>query len=107
MLHGDRMPVTPLRRQATSEAQAANSLDDFARRKLTELERAHLRRRVVETSRTESIWMVRHGRRLLSFSCNDYLNLAQHPAIAAAPIPAIHRHPLRPRASPLVTATHP
>ena len=30
----------------------------------------------------------RNGRRLLSFSCNDYLNLTQHPALKRAAIDA-------------------
>src|SRR5262249_57049121 len=70
-------------------------------------ERRHRRRGGVEPSRTESIWMVRHGRRLLSFSCNDYLNLAQHPAIAAAAIAAIHRQGVGAGAPRLVTGSHP
>ena len=30
-------------------------------------------------AREDGIWVERGGRRLLSFSCNDYLNLSQHP----------------------------
>src|SRR5262249_774443 len=72
-----------------------------------DLERRQLRRRLVETARTSSIWAVRNGRRLLSFSCNDYLNLAQHPALKAAAIAAIQRHGVGAGASPLVTGNHP
>src|SRR5262245_46367486 len=86
---------------------SAGSLDRFARQKLAELERAHLRRRVVDTARTDSIWVVRNGRRLLSFSCNDYLNLAQHPALRQAAIEAIQRHGVGAGASRLVTGNHP
>jgi 8-amino-7-oxononanoate synthase len=103
------MPVTPMRTpyQDAPEAGNEDSLDRFARQKLAELDRAHLRRRVVETGRTDSIWITRNGRRLLSFSCNDYLNLAQHPAVKAAAIAAIERHGVGAGASRLVTGNHP
>ena len=64
-------------------ATAMRSLDEFACGKLAALERAHLRRTLVVTGR-DGIWVERGGRRLLSFSCNDYLNLSQHPAIIEA-----------------------
>ena len=44
------------------------SLDDFAARKLGELDRASLHRVLVETDRLDGIWVERNGRRLLSFS---------------------------------------
>ena len=86
---------------------ATPSLDDIARQKLADLERRQLRRRLVETARMSSIWAVRNGRRLLSFSCNDYLNLAQHPALKEAAIAAIQRHGVGAGASRLVTGNHP
>jgi 8-amino-7-oxononanoate synthase len=49
----------------------------------------------------------RRGRRLISFCCNDYLNLTQHPAIKAAAIAAIERYGLGSGASRLVTGNHP
>ena len=83
------------------------SLDDFANEKLAELERAHLRRSLTDTLRSDGIWAVRNGRRLLSFSCNDYLGLTQHPALKAAAIAAIERHGVGAGASRLVTGNHP
>jgi 8-amino-7-oxononanoate synthase len=83
------------------------SLDDFANEKLAELERAHLRRSLTDTLRSDGIWAVRDGRRLLSFSCNDYLGLTQHPALKAAAIAAIERHGVGAGASRLVTGNHP
>src|SRR5262249_58334455 len=53
------------------------------------------------------IWTIRNGRRLLSFSCNDYLNLAQHPAVKEAAIAAIRQHGVGAGASRLVTGNHP
>ena len=61
-----------------------HSLDAFAQAKLDDLDRRHLRRSLTETVREDGIWVERNGRRLLSFSCNDYLNLTQHPAVKAA-----------------------
>jgi len=83
------------------------SLDDFATEKLAELEQAHLRRTLTDTERTEGVWAVRNGRRLLSFSCNDYLGLTQHPSLKAAAIAAIERHGVGAGASRLVTGNHP
>jgi 8-amino-7-oxononanoate synthase len=82
------------------------SLDEFACEKLAALERAHLRRNPVETTR-EGIYAERAGRRLLSFSCNDYLNLTHHPAIVHAAVEATKRHGVGAGASRLVTGNHP
>jgi 8-amino-7-oxononanoate synthase len=83
------------------------SLDEFATAKLAELERANLRRRLVDTTRLDGIWAVRNRRRLLSFSCNDYLNLSQHPAVKAAAIAALQEFGSGSGASRLVTGNHP
>ncbi len=83
------------------------SLDRFASTKLAELEARHLRRRLAETAREDGIWVTRGGRRLLSFSCNDYLNLTQHPAVKAAAIAAIEKYGVGAGASRLVTGNHP
>ncbi len=83
------------------------SLDDFASAKLAELDAAHLRRTLVESAREDGLWIVRDGRRLLSFSCNDYLNLTHHPAVKAAAAEAITRYGVGSGASRLVTGNHP
>jgi 8-amino-7-oxononanoate synthase len=44
---------------------------------------------------------------LLSFSCNDYLNLTQHPAIKQAAIAAVEEYGAGSGASRLVTGNHP
>jgi 8-amino-7-oxononanoate synthase len=83
------------------------SLDAFAMEKLEGLERAALRRSLVESVREEGIWVRRGGKRLLSFSCNDYLNLTQHPRVKAAAIAALERYGAGAGASRLVTGNHP
>src|ERR1700694_1234257 len=84
-----------------------SSLDRFAQGKLDDLQRRHLHRQLTETSREDGIWVERDGKRLLSFSCNDYLNLTQHPAIKQAAQGAIERYGAGSGASRLVTGNHP
>ncbi|MCX7314816.1 MAG: aminotransferase class I/II-fold pyridoxal phosphate-dependent enzyme [Hyphomicrobiales bacterium] len=84
-----------------------SSLDEFARQKLGALDQAHLRRSLVPTGRYDNLFVERNGHRLLSFSCNDYLGLGQHPALKAAAIAAIERHGVGAGASRLVTGDHP
>ena len=83
------------------------SLDVYAQQKLDELQRRHLRRVLAETVREDGIWVERDGKRLLSFSCNDYLNLTQHPAIKKAAKAAIDQYGAGSGASRLVTGNHP
>jgi 8-amino-7-oxononanoate synthase len=87
-------------------ATAMRSLDEFACGKLAALERARLRRTPVVTAR-DGIFAERGGRRLLSFSCNDYLNLSRHPAIIKAAVDAAQRFGIGAGASRLVTGNHP
>ncbi len=84
-----------------------HSLDTFAQAKLDDLQRRHLSRALAETVREDGIWVERDCRRLLSFSCNDYLNLTQHPAIKQAAIAAIEEYGAGSGASRLVTGNHP
>jgi 8-amino-7-oxononanoate synthase len=83
------------------------SLDQFATRKLEDLDARALRRALVTTARDDFPWVIRDGRRLLSFSCNDYLGLSTHPAVKAAAIAAIAAHGVGAGASRLVTGNHP
>src|SRR5215211_2517221 len=83
------------------------SLEDFASGKLAALEAKRLRRTLAETTRTDGLWVERNGRRLLSFSCNDYLNLTHHPAVKAAAIAAVETYGAGAGASRLVTGNYP
>lgn len=83
------------------------SLDAFAGDKLAALETRSLRRRLQPTRRLEGAVVERGGRRLISFSCNDYLNLSQHPAVRAAAAEAALNYGAGAAASRLVTGDHP
>jgi 8-amino-7-oxononanoate synthase len=83
-----------------------SSLDDFAMGKLAGLESRHLLRTLVTTARREVV-VERNGRRLVSFSCNDYLGLSTHPALAEAARDAIAQYGVGAGASRLVTGNHP
>ncbi len=84
-----------------------HSLDAFAQAKLDDLQRRHLRRALRETVREDGIWVERDGRRLLSFSCNDYLNMSQRPETRQAAIAAIECYGAGSGASRLITGNHP
>jgi 8-amino-7-oxononanoate synthase len=83
-----------------------SSLDDFAMSKLAGLEGQHLRRTLVTTARRDVV-VERDGRRFVSFSCNDYLGLSSHPALADAARDAIAQYGVGAGASRLVTGNHP
>ncbi|MGZ5937433.1 MAG: 8-amino-7-oxononanoate synthase [Rhizomicrobium sp.] len=83
------------------------SLDEYASAKLSELDAGHLRRTLAETAREDGVWVTRGKRRLLSLSCNDYLNLTHHPAVKKAAIAAIEQHGAGAGASRLITGNHP
>ena len=84
-----------------------DSLDAFALRKLSALEARNLRRTLVATGREDAIHLHRNGRRLVSFSCNDYLGLASDPRVIAAACEALEAQGAGACASRLVTGDHP
>ena len=83
------------------------SLDEFAAAKLAAMEARNLRRQLGVTARTSAIAVERNGRRLISFCCNDYLNLTHHPRVVAAAKDAIDRYGAGAGASRLITGNHP
>src|SRR5204862_1280003 len=84
-----------------------HSLDEFPTAKLGELQRASLRRALIDTTRTPGTWVLPNGRRLRSFCCNDYLNLTHHPVIKEAAIAALRTYGVGAGASRLVSGNHP
>ncbi|PHY20504.1 8-amino-7-oxononanoate synthase [Caulobacter sp. BP25] len=83
------------------------SLDAFAGGKLAALEAKSLRRWLKPTRRHDGAVVERDGRRLISFSCNDYLGLSQHPEVRAAAAEAALNYGAGAAASRLVTGDHP
>ena len=88
------------------QRKVERSIDAYATGKLEALEAAGLRRTLIETDRTDTIHVVRNGRTLLSFCCNDYLNLSHHPEVKRAARDAIERLGTGAGASRLVTGNH-
>jgi 8-amino-7-oxononanoate synthase len=83
------------------------SLDRFTSEKLAKLEAASLKRTLAETAREDGIYVTRNGKRLLSFCCNDYLNLSHNAAVKAAAAKALEQYGVGSGASRLVTGNHP
>lgn len=83
------------------------SLDAFADEKLASLDAKSLRRRLKPSRRHDGAVVERDGRRLISFSCNDYLGMAHHPLVRAAAAEAALNYGAGAAASRLVTGDHP
>jgi 8-amino-7-oxononanoate synthase len=84
-----------------------SSLDDFANEKRAALaSRAELRR-LYPTARQDGAYLIRNGRRLVSFSCNDYLGLSSHPKVIAAAADALQAYGTGAGGSRLITGNNP
>ncbi|MEA1831245.1 8-amino-7-oxononanoate synthase [Methylobacterium durans] len=88
-------------------SDSGTSLETFARDKLGELDASALRRRLRPTIRAAGALAERDGRTLVSFSCNDYLGLANDPRVIAAAQDATARYGAGAGGSRLVTGNHP
>jgi len=85
----------------------SDTLTRFAESKLDALSAQSLRRTLKPTHRLDGVMVERGGRRLVSFSCNDYLALTHHPAVKAAAIAAVEAYGAGAGASRLITGDHP
>lgn len=83
------------------------SLDQFCLQKLDDMEVKKLRRTLVETDRYGPARARRAGKEMISFSCNDYLDLSHHPKVIAAAEKALKRYGASSGASRLVTGNTP
>src|SRR3984893_15119358 len=92
---------------ASARNLCMRSLDEFATARLANQERNSPRRDLGQAVRVTGIWTLRNGCRLLSFCCNDYLNLTHHPAVVEAATQALRLYGTGAGASRLVTGNHP
>ena len=99
--------TVPVRSPGQQSEPSISSLDQFARAKLDRLDADNLRRTLSETRRRERDVAERNGARMISFCCNDYLNLSQHPNVKSAAIDAVTAYGVGAGASRLVTGNHP
>ena len=83
-----------------------NSLDQFAKAQLEDAQSRAQRRVLVESARAQ-VNVEQDGQRYVSFACNDYLGLAQHPEVIAAGQQALSAHGAGAAASRLITGNHP
>jgi 8-amino-7-oxononanoate synthase len=84
-----------------------DTLTQFAQGKIDQLSAVSLMRTLKPTHRLDGVHVERGGRRLISFSCNDYLGLSHHPEVKAAARRAIDAHGTGAGASRLITGDHP
>jgi 8-amino-7-oxononanoate synthase len=83
------------------------TLDAIAGERLKLLELRHLKRNLLPTHRVGAPVVLRKGRELISFACNDYLGLSHHPAVLAAACEALELYGAGAGASRLVSGSHP
>ncbi len=83
------------------------TLDAIASERLKLLEFRHLKRNLTPTSRLGAPVVMRGGRELISFACNDYLGLSHHPAVLTAAREALEIYGAGAGASRLVSGSHP
>jgi 8-amino-7-oxononanoate synthase len=82
-------------------------LDDILTQKLQILSAKAQKRDLVPTFRDSGVMVERGGKRLVSFSCNDYYGLSHHPQVIAAAIAATQKYGAGAGASRLVSGNHP
>lgn len=80
-------------------------IDQFAAKEIATLEAASLRRQLRERVR-DGVMVREGGREYVSFACNDYLGLSQHPEVITAGKQALEQYGAGAGASRLVTGNH-
>ncbi|MGB0576174.1 MAG: 8-amino-7-oxononanoate synthase [Alphaproteobacteria bacterium] len=82
-------------------------IEQMARNKLAELEASALRRELSQTGRGEAGQATRNNHQMISFCCNDYLGMSQHPTVKQVASDAVEKYGAGAGASRLVTGNHP
>ncbi len=82
-------------------------LDTFLQQKLMLLESAKRRRVLHMNERADGVVVVRGGKRLISFACNDYLGLSSHPKLVGSATEALTKYGAGAGASRLITGNFP
>lgn len=82
-------------------------LDTYLNNKLESLADKKLLRKLQDSERLELAHIVRDGKKFISFSCNDYLGLANDGRLKKAAIEAIEKYGVGAGASRLITGNNP
>ena len=83
------------------------ALEKLVQEKLSFAEKNQQKRILDTITRVEGGYVLKAGRKLLSFSCNDYLGLSQHPEVIEAGAAALLRYGAGAGASRLVSGNNP
>lgn len=83
------------------------ALDAVLEERLAALSAQHLQRTPTTVRREAYPLIWRSGSKLISFSCNDYLGLSQHPQVKQTGAEALLKHGAGAGASRLITGNHP
>lgn len=84
-----------------------SSLEKLAKTTITDLKGKKLLRQLQQSVREDGVYITRGKKRLMSFSCNDYLGLSNHPKLKKAGIDAIKKYGAGAGASRFVTGNNP
>ena len=91
----------------SQKAKNMPALDKYASYEIENLCKTNLLRVIQDSEKQEGIYIKRNGKKIISFSCNDYFDLSQHPKTIEASIKAIQRYGVGAGASRLITGNNP
>ena len=95
-----------LTQHSPARKEKMTKLEDYAKAKHRELAKADRARELKETTRNGTT-VTQNGKNYISFSCNDYLGLSNHPEVIEAAAAALKQYGVGAGASRLVTGNHP
>lgn len=83
------------------------SLQRIVSEKIAKLKDKNIHRTIHPVERSGFPYIMRDGRQVISFACNDYLGLSQHPEVKEAAIKAVEKYGAGAGASRLVSGSSP